>query len=58
MATRKCKKNDKVIFRDDSWTVTDVPMRDEAYRTYYELRNDEDVTEREMVRTDRFVKLR
>ena len=58
MATRKCTKNDKVSFRDDIWTVTDAPLRDKAYRTYYELRNDEDKAERELVRTDRFVKLR
>jgi len=58
MATRKCKKNDKVVFNDDTWTVTDAPLRDKAYRTYYELRNDEDTSERELIRTDRFIKLR
>ena len=55
---RKCKKNDKVVFQDDTWTVTGAPLRDKAYRTYYDLRNDDDRTETELVRTDRFIKLR
>lgn len=55
---RKFKINDKALFSDEQWVVTNRPIKDSRRRSYYEIKlTDGQFSETELIRSDRLIKL-